>query len=154
MSIIKKSLKKTVRIIILLMKSGLIKRKKLENLHIMVKKSGKKLARSFTSLMLHGKRRSLAHFGHYEFSCSSRNRHNFYENLTQYHHSLVSHEAVDGNDKLNDANNFIYVEEEKIEENDVDRKAEVFIARFHEQLSLQRQRSLSKYEEMLARGAD
>ncbi|GLJ50815.1 hypothetical protein SUGI_1082240 [Cryptomeria japonica] len=120
----------------------------------MVKKSGKKLAKSFTSLMLHGKQRSLAHFGHCEFSCSSTNRHNFYEKLTQYHHSFHAVEYVDRNDSLNDVNNFMSVEEEKIEENDVDRKAEVFIARFHEQLRLQRQRSLSKYEEMLARGAD
>ncbi|GLJ50809.1 hypothetical protein SUGI_1082130 [Cryptomeria japonica] len=146
MSIIKKRLKKTVRIIIFLMKSGLIKRKK----------SGKKLAKSFTRLMFHGKQRSLAHFGHYEFSCSSRNRHNFYEALTQSRHSFHADavEDVHRNDSLNDVNNFMSVEEEKIEENDVDRKAEVFIARFHKQLRLQRQRSLSKYEEMLARGAD
>ncbi|GLJ50819.1 hypothetical protein SUGI_1082360 [Cryptomeria japonica] len=124
MAITKKRLKNTVRNFIFLMKSGLIKHKK------------------------------MAHFGHYEFSCSSRNRHNLYEAFTQYRRSFHGAEIEDSDDRLKDMNNSVSVEEElDIEENDVDRKAEEFIARFHEQLKLQRQRSLSKYQEMIARGA-
>ncbi|GLJ50816.1 hypothetical protein SUGI_1082250 [Cryptomeria japonica] len=134
------------------MKSGVIKRKKVRKFAYHGEEIRKKLAKSFTRF--HGKQRSLAHFGHYEFSCSSRNRHNFYEDLTQYHHSFHADAVEDVHRNDSDVNNFMSVEEEKIEENDVDRKAEVFIARFHEQLRLQRQRALSKYEGMLARGAD
>ncbi|GLJ50818.1 hypothetical protein SUGI_1082320 [Cryptomeria japonica] len=153
MAITKKRLKNTVRNIIFLMKSGLIKHKKMEDLHMMVKKSGKKLAENFAGLMVHEKQRSLAHLGHYEFSCSSRNRHDLYEAFTQYRRSFHATEIEDSDDSLKDMNNSVCGEEENIEENDVDRKAEEFIARFHEQLKLQRQRSLSKYQEMISRGA-
>ncbi|KAH9295437.1 hypothetical protein KI387_039025, partial [Taxus chinensis] len=123
----------------------------MEDIHLRMKICGKKLWKKLRSMMFHHKHRNSRAMGlHREFSLrcspvnpcfnfSSRETHSSPPYIFERHQPEIIEECERQHECTE-------------KENNVDREAEKFIVKFHEQLKLQRQDSLLRYQEMLARG--
>ncbi|GLJ50547.1 hypothetical protein SUGI_1076930 [Cryptomeria japonica] len=173
----KKSAWNTLRMTLFMIRKCLLKRKILQELDLRVR--GKVFAKIFKSSIFHRtpayNSRGLSGLREYEFSCSNSPAtpalQHFASRLTSCRHFLscfqpdfsfedkyesrrfvfspcAIKEGVTGRPFENPARTF------QEEDNQEDRKAEEFIARFYSQMKFQRQTSLLRYEEMLARGVN